>query len=774
MKYQNYLIIGLSILCFIIIYEYIYELIRYNAGRDKKKFFIKTRFIAFMNYIFIEIPSNCYKYVIASFTILLIPFNILVIFAKNLSIYLLENKYIPRLTSVISKYWAFIKSKVKLIYDNIKKNLTAKNFLQEQLNIYYECISAYIQTNNLKVQSGFTGYFISLTIFLLQFGISFATTLAGANLIFGSVSGYAPFIFTFVIQGLIVVFSNKGFEKTKKSQMMRHGLWAVVTVSIFFSYTGIVIGQESPISRYKSAYEVYEQRFKDLRSTISLSIDDDSQENKLKSLFTDFDLYKKNIESVRNNLQDSINGVRITYFTVPQRNAVTGEIEYRFDQGLYDQAQRIASDTTDLKNEVAILDNYLSEFEKIPEKIDSKIEDYVKSIRENINNENSSTDNNQENNDNNQENNDNNQENNDDNQITTALINNLIKYANTFSAKYNSDGLDSLEENFIDNLMDSIRQSQNLKTIILNTTDNVFGKQDSSANNNDKNEFSFFHFIKNLWSVGIDQEMSQLASKRTTMREQAENSYEKISIYANEDQYKAKLDKLEKSKNDVLNEPNLFSYAIDIWTQNDSNKTDLVIMLTMAVIIDLGAAFLGFIKQKKSDSFIYVKTSKDYYDEYDDIFEMMFMSLMRNMEIKVKRGKFTEISMDDYKNNCMQYAAKTAEHIKGFLDKFEISEATYTIGFNLKCPFNQEELKDYKGLISILLKTNLLKIITYEQYLILENKNFRMDEENDTKYEGEDKKQYYLLLRNKGENYLRENIPFQYVLENSEEDGDHE
>ena len=88
---------------------------------------------------------------------------------------------------------------------------------------------------------------------------------------------------------------------------------------------------------------------------------------------------------------------------------------------------------------------------------------------------------------------------------------------------------------------------------------------------------------------------------------------------------------------------------------------------------------------------------------------------------------------------------------------FEISEGSYRNGYNLKCVYDKEKLREYTAIISFLLKTNLLKLISKKQYDQLYKKQF-WDSEN-----SDNNAKFYLLLRSKVENYLRENMPFQYI-----------
>lgn len=742
----------LALITVIGIYEYLYKVIEFNKNKVDRKYMIKTNFLNFINFILIKIPLYFYQFIISLFTIICLPINILRIVTKEFDYHSLKDKYVPAFNKKVLKFLKWIKINYNSIITKVKSYFKEKNktkkLLQDQLDIYYDCISTFIQVDNAKNKAGLWEYIIGASIIALQFGISFATTLSGANLIFASVSNYAPIVFTFVVQTLIVIFSNKAFKKNKKSKIIKCGLWLTVIISIFFSYTGIVVGQESPVSVYRASYEVYEARFDDLKTNLLDEINEEKQKNLLEGLLIDLGIYYGNIYSTRDILQQSLNGINLpNTYTYTYIDPQTGQERQGFNQGLFDAIQQANADRAATESRINVLDRYIAEFDKIydieengsvssiPE---SEIESYYNYISKKT------------------------EENNDNRKINTSTLTNLIEYSNTYKTTYNLDELPTIDASTINQIEGNIETYQNISSIELSNSEELFGngKIENSVNNNTTLENHLY-----LFGIGLNEDMTNLASIRTKMQDEAEVSYEKIKLYAIDDKYKNQLEKLEESKDDVLKQPNLFSYSLQVFRQDVAHAPDYFIMLIMAILVDAGSAFLGFVKQRRKESFIYVKTSKDYYEEYDDIFEIIFMSIMRNYEVKVRKGNFIGINLDDFQNNCMKYVANTAQLIREFLEEFEISEGTYVRGFNLKCKLDKQKLKKYNPLISVLLKTNLLKIISYEQYNRLMKDTFPKMEISDSRENGE----FYLILRNKGENYLRENIPFQYAFKQNDE-----
>ena len=96
------------------------------------------------------------------------------------------------------------------------------------------------------------------------------------------------------------------------------------------------------------------------------------------------------------------------------------------------------------------------------------------------------------------------------------------------------------------------------------------------------------------------------------------------------------------------------------------------------------------------------------------------------------------------------------------------------MGYNLKLEYSSpDDIEDYLPIISVLIKTNLIKVMPLQQYRHLELEYYCavklplwLQEENGTLpadayynrlQEAKDNGNV-LLLRNKGENYLRENM----------------
>ena len=341
--------------------------------------------------------------------------------------------------------------------------------------------------------------------------------------------------------------------------------------------------------------------------------------------------------------------------------------------------------------------------------------------------------------------------------VSIEKINQLIKEVNSLKNELNLTGFIEIKEDELNDLNSSVKLYEQINEIILTPSKDLFGSNKNDRLSNSSEKSSLIKMIQNIFKTGVSSDMSDLATIREEIRSNAENSYKKLEILGAANISDDKKDVLKRAKEEVISLPSIFSYAISVGRLQNQDTKDFIIMLIIALFVDGFSAYLGYIREKQNDSFIYVKNSKDYFEQYDDIFEVLFTSLMSSFKTNIVQGNYTELEGSSFRNQCLNYISVTTDRIRSFLELFEISEGSYRNGYNLKCVYDKEKLREYTAIISFLLKTNLLKLISKKQYDQLYKKQF-WDSEN-----SDNNAKFYLLLRSKGENYLRENMPFQYI-----------
>lgn len=691
----------------------------YKYFLHKKGIKFRTNLSIFLNFLFIIVPHYIVHFLIGCLILVFVPFNTVSLISRYFSLSKIEKKL-----STISKR---IKEELEKKIKSYKKQKEKVNIIKNQLEIFYSNIFSFLQKESRFTNKNIGDHAIYLLIFVLQF-ISFFTTYKGAELIFSSIWKYAPLLFATVIQVMIVYLSNKAFNVNKRKNRYFVGLFLFLSISIFFSYTGILINQEPLENRYESKYETYRTSFDSLKINCQSKIGSKEDiKNKVIQDITD-------AQGMMNSIQNAI--------TYNDRNSksVTNPYRRRNDQ----------------------------------------LQDYS-----NIINQNAQTSN-----------------------LYRLRRDKLQNFYNSQKALYNFDYLLKVynEKSISDIEKEDISKS--------GSSDSIFSKLkqfESSYNNEFQNEtdigipttFSYSHDLDelilgfqnddvlNVISIKKVAENKELSTKIKQYKRNTEDSYEKIESFVNNNIHddgdiNRKLYELEERKNALLNLPGVYAFSILAFLDKEINIWNCILYLIFAIMIDGISAFLGYLKSRRAESFLYIKSSKDYFDEYEDAFEMLFMSLMKNVEIGIKDGKYQ--NSENFEKEVIEQIAATTEYISKFLDLFTLAEATAKDGYTLKYFYNEYEVKkkNYIPLVTLLIKTNLATITTVQHYDKLLSNRFLTTKEKSHKCNNDDNndgnniasmdatKEYYILLRSRGENFLREQIPYRikWKNENQEEQND--
>lgn len=704
----KYVLLSLAVYILIaILFEACYKYFLHKKGIE-----FRTNLSIFLNFLFIIVPHYIVHFFIGCLILLFVPFNTVSLISRHLSLSKIEKEL-----STISKR---IKKEYDDKLDSYKKQKGKANLIKNQLEIFYSNIFSFLQKESRFTNKNIGDHTISLLIFVLQF-ISFFTTYKGAELIFSSIWEYAPLLFATVIQVMIFYLSNKAFNVNKRKNRYFVGLFLFLSISIFFSYTGILINQEPLENRYESKYETYKTSFDSLKINCQSKIGSKEDiKNKVIQDITD-------AQGMMNSIQNAI--------TYNDRNSksVTNPYRRRTDQ----------------------------------------LQDYSNTINQNAQTSN----------------------------LYRLRRDKLQNFYNSQKALYNFDDLLRVynEKSISDIEKEDITKS--------GSSDSIFSKLkqfESSYNNEFQNEtdigiptsFSYSYDLDKLIlgfqnddvlngiSIEEVEEKDELSTKIKQYKRNTEDSYEKIESFVNnninDDDINQKLDKLKERKNALLNLPGVYAFSILAFLDKEINIWNCILYLIFAIMIDGISAFLGYLKSRRAESFLYIKSSKDYFDEYEDAFEMLFMSLMKNVEIGIKDGKYQ--NSENFENEVIEQIAATTEYISDFLDLFTLAEATAKEGYTLKYFYNEYEVKEknYIPLVTLLIKTNLATITTVQHYDKLLSNRFlttkekshicNNDDNNDDSNDGNNiasmdaTKEYYILLRSRGENFLREQIPYRINL----------
>ena len=279
--------------------------------------------------------------------------------------------------------------------------------------------------------------------------------------------------------------------------------------------------------------------------------------------------------------------------------------------------------------------------------------------------------------------------------------------------------------------------------------------------------------ILNYLNISLEtSSMSELSRQKQEIQSLVNESYNRI--IATKGLQEKTEERLTEAKEKVSQLSDPLEYALDGFC-NKTTCTTAWICLFLALFNDGLAVLFSYASTRKAESFLYIRTSKDYYTDMDEFFQMLFRSMQSNYIIKIRKNQFENMSDAEFRNECMLQIQNTIDYIRQFLNALELSPCTVDDGFDMCCICrNQKEqaksMKEYEAIMSTLAKTNLGKIISRRDYEDLELKFYR-----DWEFKGDEKKiyssqdrdevltqmrkekerGYVFLLKNRAENYLR-------------------
>ena len=134
--------------------------------------------------------------------------------------------------------------------------LFAPKDIHKKFKIFDEVWRTLTQMNSNLARDYQEEHVFMLVAFLLEV-VSFFSTYEGNALYFSGLFYEAPFIIALVIQLGLLVSANTAFRHGKKMHATRLIMVLLLITSIFFSYTGLYIGNQSPKAEYDEAKKGY-------------------------------------------------------------------------------------------------------------------------------------------------------------------------------------------------------------------------------------------------------------------------------------------------------------------------------------------------------------------------------------------------------------------------------------------------------------------------------------------------------------------------------------
>jgi len=660
--------------------------------------------------------------------------------------------------------------------------------LWEKLKIYQQCTKNLISIDASFLRDYYWEDRFKFLAFLLQV-VSFFTTYTGVELFFGDLFSLATLFITLVIQTGLYITSinvNRPGKKNLRGKILRNLL---LLVSITFSYVGLITLVSSPEESYEEAYKSYEAAYNKISPRFSsINEGEDNVKNELKKAISTLKMLDQRILGELKGRQTLVDGGEPAPIYISKDGDETTEEDGTFTRGGDSYAPNPGYDDyqSDLKQYNKNIDSLiqsrlilmqdicnvtgrkLKKFKKNSEKksyyknmdynsIEKLFEDADMSFLFADDETSAAGD-----------------------TWTLEQCNALINTNNSVlgNSLINKSSAQAYEISvgYIEEAMEEHKKDTALEDVSLPKWEDLkpsAGEEEETAADKVLNAVGSWlgADLKNVNMHNLNQLLQEIQSK-------VQDNYDVVSLYVRETEEPDSIAELKTRKQEVEQIPNLFMIGFLRLADKGKHRNNAIICWILAIFNDALTVLLGWAGSKKAFSFLYVKSSKDYYDDIDELFGVVFKSMMRGFYISIRRGEFNSLDNDAFTEKCIQVVQKTSDAISEFLNKFKISECTSSMGYNLYYKYTQEdEIKDYNPIISVLLKTNMLKVMPYVYYRHLEleyycgtnlpawendlsktydkNQNFK-DYEN-TLNENKDMGNV-LLLRNRAENYLRENM----------------
>lgn len=591
-----------------------------------------------------------------------------------------------------------------------------------------------------------------LVAFLLEV-VSFFSTYEGNALYFSGLFYEAPLIIALVIQLGLLVSANTTFRHGKKRYATRLIMVLLLIISILFSYTGLYIGNRSPKAEYDEAkkdyIDAYETALEELKAR---EPEDEELYANAVYIISTAEMEVRNAEGVIKVLDERIdktgepekNIVSVIRETTengePKSTTVTSaDPEYINLSNMLDTAtnerndlQQLCVDATEVLKKYGAVEDGNTEAEYLELKFYFPLEQEGRTNAELYELKN-------------------------DLQKLIECNNKLCKVLNVGT---------ELSDEWLDDYVDILEWRKRLEDLELE-------EQGMTEEKEQEKQEHYIDKILNYLNISLEtSSMSELSRQKQEIQSLVNESYNRI--IATKGLQEKTEERLTEAKEKVSQLSDPLEYALDGFCKK-TTCTTAWICLFLALFNDGLAVLFSYASTRKAESFLYIRTSKDYYTDMDEFFQMLFRSMQSNYIIKIRKNQFENMSDAEFRNECMLQIQNTIDYIRQFLNALELSPCTVDDGFDMCCICRDQKeqaksMKEYEAIMSTLAKTNLGKIISRRDYEDLELKFYR-----DWEFKGDEKKiyssqdrdevltqmrkekerGYVFLLKNRAENYLR-------------------
>lgn len=685
------------------------------------------------------------------------------------------------------------------LYIKEKRNRHRRRMtVKENLKIYQNCVKSCANMETSAVRRYEEEKFFHFFALLLQI-VSFFTTYAGVAMYFGNIFDLAPLFIALTIQGVLYLTAISAFQPGRKNRRKRWALIICTLISVVFSYTGLVTLANSPQVDYKRAYESYVDTFRALKDEVAsqnLEVDTlaaDISNEYLKSINT-LQALDRYISQLTEEAEAEINipstNKSSTTTTMPDGTVVRGyettaNPEYAAAVEARQQASAKALEVKLVRDDLyqEVLDavgategatgedgtgSYASirsavQWEKIAERINNMQsgkanEDGAENVAEALQNFRQEY-------------------------FRVANKNNSAVSTVIQGTETSIDmALYSMDSTLLDSGLEQLSIYQEMKEITIADWDTIAA---ATFTEEKKGVAGVIDRLGQM--IGADMynsDMKELMVCYQQLKEAVVENFSQVTSSLPDAESYVRYQELAAEKQNVLELPEILVFAFERFGDPEYAGS-AICCLILALLNDFSTVLLGWLGTKRAYAIPETPSGKIHYDDSSELFPMVFTALQSQFVMQIRTGQFLTMSREEFTEGCYQYVNGIIHMIQQFVAGFTLSPCTAQMGYNLIWRYEkEEEVAPYMPLISLLLKCGLLKVLPISQYEYLEMEYYlgktdhlwveEVEEKEDRKslkaqLEEVKAKGHVLLLRNRTESYLRENLSDRIMMEDNHE-----
>lgn len=666
-----------------------------------------------------------------------------------------------------------IRNKIREVWERRRQRSAVKNHLKT----YQKYVMNFANMETSLLQDFYEESFFKFFALLLQI-VSFFTTYAGVAMYFGNIFDLAPFFIAVTIQGVLYMTAVSAFKPGKKNRRRKAAMFLCTLVSVAFSYTGLVTLANSPATDYKRAYDSYEEVFTSLKNEVkqknqeadSLAADISNEYLKTIGTLQALDRKISQLEELAGQEIDipstnsSTQTTTLPDGTVVRGSSKTSNPDYNAAVNARNQA---ASEATQLK---LLRDDLYQEITDAVGLADTGSYEQIRStvswerLAEKLN---AITDSSED--------------------SSRAIQNFRQQYFRVANKNNSAIGMAAsqddaefyrMDEDLLESGLEQLEIYKNIEGLELDSWEDIAAGQQAQERT------GIARMVAGLGNaIGADMynmDMEQLMNVYKNLKDAAVENFNQVTALLPDPVRYEQYQNLTARREQVLALPEVLTIAFRrLW--DAEYLSSALVCLFLALLNDFSTVLLGWLGTKKAYSFLYVKSGKSKHDDMDELFGLVFQSLQSQFVLDIRSGQFTRMSREEFEQECLIYINRIINEIRSFLGRFALSPCTSGMGYNLVWKYrNESDIQAYVPVISVLMKANLLKALPVSQYEYLEMEYYlgkkghmwieeladnSRKEELDRELESVKELGHILLLRNKGENYLRENLTGTVILE---------